>query len=76
MKAVPTLAVLNEALRCKFERTGDERYRVANFEERALVWEDLMTFRRKGGLQQLEGFLDNNADFNGGFFTVALPGKG
>lgn len=45
-----TLAVLNEALRIKFEQTGDERYRINQFESRALVWEDLLGFRRRGGL--------------------------
>ncbi len=52
-----TLAVLNEALRCKFEQTGDERYRPAP-PERALFWEDLLNFRRRGGLSghaEMEG---------------------
>src|SRR5512136_2347655 len=41
-----TLAVLNEALRIKLEQTGDPRYAVPNALERALVWEDLLGFRR------------------------------
>ncbi len=45
-----TLAVLNEALRAKYERTGDERYRIPQEDERALYWEDLLGFRRNGGL--------------------------
>ena len=45
-----TLAVLNEALRIKFEQTGDERYRINQYEKRALFWEDLLGFRRRGGL--------------------------
>ncbi|MFO8064013.1 MAG: 1-deoxy-D-xylulose-5-phosphate synthase N-terminal domain-containing protein, partial [Spirochaetia bacterium] len=45
-----TLAVLNEALRAKYERTGDKRYKVVNEAERALYWEDLLHFRRRGGL--------------------------
>lgn len=45
-----TLAVLNEALRIKYEQTGDERYAIPNPEERALYWDDLLDFRRRGGL--------------------------
>lgn len=45
-----TLAVMNEALRVKYRQTGDERYAIPNFKERALVWEDLLTFRKRGGL--------------------------
>ncbi len=45
-----TLAVLNEALRAKYERTGDKRYKIAQEAERALYWEDLLGFRRRGGL--------------------------
>jgi transketolase len=43
-----TLAVLNEALRFKHEQTGDERYALDR--ERTLYWEDLLGFRRRGGL--------------------------
>jgi transketolase len=45
-----TLAVLNEALRIKHEQTGDARYCVPNPTRRALYWEDLLDFRRNGGL--------------------------
>ena len=45
-----TLAVLNEALRAKYEKTGDARYQITNEKERALYWEDLLGFRRRGGL--------------------------
>ncbi len=45
-----TLAVLNEAMRIKYKQTGDPRYRIADEEERALYWEDLLTLRRRGGL--------------------------
>src|SRR5262245_39397363 len=44
------LAVLNEALRTAHRATGDERYRVPEAEHRQLVWEDLLKFRRAGGL--------------------------
>jgi transketolase len=53
-----TLAVLNEALRIKYQQTGDERYAVPHPEERALTWEDLLNFRRRGGLSghaEMEG---------------------
>ena len=44
------LAVYNEALRIRYEQTGDERYNVPNAKERALTWEDLLTLRHRGGL--------------------------
>ena len=53
-----TLAVLNEAMRAKYEQTGDEQYLIPNAEERALYWEDLLGFRRRGGLSghsEMEG---------------------
>ncbi len=45
-----TLAVFNEALRIKYGQTGDKKY--LNFKGRdfQLVWEDLLTLRRNGGL--------------------------
>ena len=45
-----TLAVFNEALRAKYEQTGDARYLVPKAAERALYWEDLLKFRLRGGL--------------------------
>jgi transketolase len=45
-----TLAVLNEALRVKYRQTGDKRYAIPHEAERALYWEDLLKFRRRGGL--------------------------
>ena len=45
-----TLAVFNEALRIKYKQTGDDGYLVPNADERALYWEDLLNFRRRGGL--------------------------
>jgi transketolase len=44
------LPVYNEALRGMHERTGDPRYLVPDPEHRMLVWEDLLRFRRRGGL--------------------------
>lgn len=43
-----TMAVFDEALRVKFEQTGDEKYRLRP--ERAVFWEDLLGFRRWHGL--------------------------
>ncbi|NLE44115.1 MAG: transketolase [Chloroflexi bacterium] len=45
-----TMAVLNEALRIKHAQTDNDRYRIPDAQERALYWEDLLTFRRRGGL--------------------------
>ncbi len=45
-----TLAVLNEALRIKAQQTSDQRYRIDQQETHALFWEDLLDFRRRGGL--------------------------
>jgi transketolase len=53
-----TLTALNEALRMKFAQTGDEKYRIPHGAERVLLWEDLLTFRRSGGLSghaEMEG---------------------
>ncbi len=45
-----TLAILNEAMRVKYQQTGDSCYFVPKPEERMLTWEDLLKFRRHGGL--------------------------
>jgi transketolase len=45
-----TLAVLNEALRFRYEQTGDATYLVKDAANRALHWEDLLGFRHRGGL--------------------------
>jgi transketolase len=45
-----TLAVLDEALRIKYAQTGDDRYKMDEAEKNMLVWEDLLGFRRRGGL--------------------------
>jgi len=50
------LAVFNEAMRIKHLQTGDDRYKVPA--ERRLCWEDLLTFRHRGGLSghaEMEG---------------------
>jgi transketolase len=56
--AYATLAVCNEALRVKYEQTGDSRYLVPKPEQRMLTWEDLVGFRRNKGLSghaEMEG---------------------
>ncbi|MBG0786543.1 MAG: transketolase, partial [Anaerolineaceae bacterium] len=45
-----TLAVFNEALRLKYDQTGEDRYLMKDAEKNMLVWEDLLGFRRLGGL--------------------------
>ncbi|MDP6338706.1 MAG: transketolase [Candidatus Marinimicrobia bacterium] len=45
-----TLAVLNETLRIKYRQTGNVKYQHFKGEEFQLVWEDLLTLRRNGGL--------------------------
>lgn len=53
-----TLAILNEAMRIKFEQTGDERYSSTQSRDRILYWEDLVNFRERGGLSghaEMEG---------------------
>ncbi len=44
------LAVYNEALRIRFEQTGDKKYQIYNEKERGLYWEDLLQLRHSGGL--------------------------
>ena len=44
------LAVFNEAMRIKFEQTGNERYRLATAEQYTLYWQDLLSFRHRDGL--------------------------
>jgi transketolase len=45
-----TLAILNEALRARYELDGDERCRFPDDGRWALTWEDLVTLRHRGGL--------------------------
>ncbi len=72
-----TLAVLNEALRIKYQQTGDKRYYIANPEGRVLYWEDLLNFRHRGGLSghaEMEGktlFLKFNTGPSGHGSTAA-----
>jgi transketolase len=53
-----TLTVLNEALRVKYAQTGDDKYKFPHSDDRVLFWEDLLIFRRRGGLSghaEMEG---------------------
>ncbi len=45
-----TLAALHEALRLRHAETGDARYAVRHGARWSLTWEDLLDFRRRGGL--------------------------
>ncbi|MDL2335477.1 MAG: transketolase, partial [Chloroflexota bacterium] len=45
-----TLAVLNEALRARYERDHDERFAFPDDGRWALTWEMLLKLRRRGGL--------------------------
>ena len=45
-----TLAVLNEAMRIKYSQTGDSKYQHNKGKDFQLVWEDLLSLRRNGGL--------------------------
>jgi transketolase len=53
-----TLAVLNEAMRIKYNQTQDGRYKLPMPEKHILYWQDLLRFRRRGGLSghaEMEG---------------------
>ena len=45
-----TLAVLNEALRARYEQGGDDRFAFPDGGRWALTWEDLLRLRHRGGL--------------------------
>ena len=45
-----TMPVYHEALRYLHEQTGDDKYAVPGGDERRVIWEDLLNFRRRGGL--------------------------
>jgi transketolase len=74
-----TLALLNEAMRIKYEQSGDSRYAIDQAAERALYWPDLLQFRRHGGLSghaEMEGktlFLKFNTGPSG-HGSAAAPG--
>lgn len=53
-----TLAVLNEVMRVKFAQSGDARFQIADANRCALYWEDLLGFRRVGGLSGHAEFVE------------------
>ncbi|MFH1852404.1 MAG: transketolase [Candidatus Neomarinimicrobiota bacterium] len=71
------LAVFNEALRRKYQATGDKKYLNPMGEKYTLVWEDLLTLRRRGGLPghaEMEGktlFFKTNTGPSGHGFPIA-----
>jgi transketolase len=42
------LCVFGDAMRTRYERSGDPRFKIEP--ERIVLWEDIVTFRRRGGL--------------------------
>ena len=73
-----TLAVLNQAMLLKYKQTGDRKYALLTPEEHTMHWQDLLTFRRRGGLSghaEMEGktlFLKFNTGPSGHGCTAAL----
>lgn len=73
-----TFAVLNEALRAKFDRTRNSEFLVPHPEKFQLTWEDLLGFRRNKGLSghaEMEGktlFLKFNTGPSGHGMTAAV----
>jgi len=71
------LAVFNESLRRKYKVTGDEKYLNPMGADYTLVWEDLLTLRRRGGLPghaEMEGktlFFKTNTGPSGHGFPIA-----
>jgi len=72
-----TLAVLNEALRKKYNQTGDKQFLNPMGDEFTLVWEDLLTLRQRGGLPghaEMEGktlFFKTNTGPSGHGYPIA-----
>lgn len=73
-----TLAILNEAMRIKYEQTKDDRYASRMPRKNILYWEDLLHFRELGGLSghaEMEGktlFLKFNTGPSGHGATAAV----
>lgn len=73
-----TLAIYNEAMRLRFEATGDERFKLSADPMRVLVWQDLLSLRHNGGLAghaEMEGkslFLKFNTGPSGHGAPAAL----
>jgi len=73
-----TLAVINEAMLLKFKQTGDPKYALQTSPENTMHWQDLLTFRHRGGLSghaEMEGktlFLKFNTGPSGHGSTAAV----
>lgn len=73
-----TLALLNEAMRIKYQQTGDQRFALHPSDRRVLYWQDLLNFRQRGGLSghaEMEGktlFLKFNTGPSGHGSTAAV----
>ncbi len=73
-----TLAVLNEAMRIKHRQTGSPRFALLQNPKQVLFWEDLLGFRRRGGLSghaEMKGktlFLKFNTGPSGHGSTAAV----
>ena len=68
-----TLAVLSEALRIKYQQTGDPRYLIPGGAERAVYPEDLVTFRHNKGLSGHAEMVDKTLFFK---FNTGPSGHG
>jgi transketolase len=44
------LATLNEAMRRKYQKTGDKKYLISGGDEKTVYWQDLLTLRHNDGL--------------------------
>ena len=72
-----TLAVFNEALRRKYQQTGNDKYLNPLGQKFTLTWEDVLTLRRRGGLPghaEMEGktlFFKSNTGPSGHGFPIA-----
>ena len=73
-----TLAIYNEAMRLRYERTGDARFKLSDDPNRVLVWQDLLFLRHNKGLAghaEMEGkslFLKFNTGPSGHGAPAAL----
>ncbi len=73
-----TMAVLNESMRLRYRQTGSARFALSQKTDQVLFWEDLLGFRRRGGLSghaEMEGktlFLKFNTGPSGHGSTAAV----
>jgi transketolase len=67
------MAVLSDALRIKYEKTGNEKYSIPKAEARALYPEDLVTLRNRDGLPGHAEMIDKTLIFK---FNTGPSGHG